>query len=200
MTLGSRSDRGWHLARYAEAIVALIIAFSLTAPARPPSTHHSGRVLLMGGYIIIFDDMRVLFNAGMTAGNFFDELERRKTRAGEQFFIGSRPISFYPDSVRVDLFGGVWKSGETPLDKRYPGTAAALMDSLQIRAEWKTGLSTRPVSKLSVRRLKQDETAPIILWRYQLDISDERVPLTDHLIVNVYGPDNGFVARFSAAP
>lgn len=187
--------RGW-----IQSIIAILLSLSVPAPRSPLANRHSGRALLMGSYILVFDDMRLLFHAGMSAGDFFDQLERRKTAEGEQFLIHNRPVGVYPDSVRVDLFGAVSTSGETTIEKRYPGTAAALMDSLRIKAEWKTGLDVRPVSKVSIKRLNRDVTAPIILWRYQLDVSAEAVPLTDHLVVTVYGPDNQFVARFSARP
>jgi hypothetical protein len=180
--------------------ISTIILLISVAMLASPAARHSGRVLLMGSYILVFDDMRVLFNAGMTADDFFDQLERRKTREGESFFRNSRQVTYYPESLRVDVFGSPSTLGETPMDKHYPGTARGLMDSLQIKAEWKSGLRTRPASIITVRRLGRSEMAPTVLWGYELAISTEAVPLTDHLIVNVYGPDSGLVARFSAAP
>lgn len=182
------------------ALSAILVVALAFFPWAASSRRHSGRVLLMGSYVLIFDDMRVLFHAGMTAGAFFDLLERRKTQEGERFFIGSRAVVYYPPSLRVDVFGSPWTLGETPMDKRYPGRAATLMDSLQIKAEWKTGLATRPVSQVGIRRLRRSEMASIVVWGYELDIPSEAVPLTDHLIVSVYGPEGGLVARFSAAP
>jgi hypothetical protein len=192
-------ERGKLAGTMTSRILTIIMALTvLTPPA--PADRHFGRVLLMGSYILVFDDMRVLFNAGMTAGDFFGQLERRRTAEGERFFRNSRQVIFYPESLKVDVFGSPSTLGETPMDKRHPGTAAALMDSLQIKPEWKTGLSTRPVSRMTVRRLERSEMGPMVLWGYELAISCEGVPLTDHLIVNVYAPDSSLVARFSAAP
>jgi hypothetical protein len=154
----------------------------------------------MGHLSIIFDDTGIFFNAGMTAGDFFDRLERRDTSQGERFFIDSGPGSDYPDSVRVNLFANVRTSNKIPFDKRCSGKAEAVMDSLKIKAEWKTGLNTRPVSKMTVRHLSRNEMAPTALWGYELAISSEGVPLTDHLVVSVYGPDSSLIARFSGAP
>ncbi len=103
--------------------------------------------------------------------------------------------------MTVKLFGNPWELGDTVFDKHCPGNAAALMSSLQFKAEWKTGLSMRPVSKMTVRPLKKGEMVPYpSLWGYELDISSEGVPLTDHLIVNVYAPDSILMVRFSGAP
>ena len=169
-----------------------------------PSTigRHHGRVLLMGKWTLIFDDQRILLSAGMIAGDFFDQLERRKTANGELFFImHSKPVTDYPRSVTVKLFGNSWELGDTVFDKRCPGNAAALMSSLRFKAEWKTGLSMRPVSKMTVRPLKKDEMVPYpSLWGYELDISSKGVPLTDHLVVSVFGRDSSPVVRFSGAP
>jgi len=77
----------------------------------------------------------------------------------------SKPVTDYPKSVTVKLFGNPWELGDTVFDKRCPGNAAALMSSLQFKAEWKTGLSMRPVSKMTVRPLKKGEMVPYpSLW------------------------------------
>jgi hypothetical protein len=179
-------------------LAAILISMTILPSAM---AHHYGRVLLMGKWVLIFDDKRILFNAGMLSGDFFDLLERRKTTEGEFFFINSRRVIDYPGSVTVKLFGSPWELGDTVFDKRCPGNAAALMSSLQFKAEWKTGLSMRPVSKMTVRSLQKQEMMPYpSLWGYELAISSEGVPLTDHLIVNVYGPDSNLVVRFSAKP
>ncbi len=52
----------------------------------------------------------------------------------------SKPVTDYPKSVTVKLFGNPWELGDTVFDKHCPGNAAALMSSLQFKAEWKTGL------------------------------------------------------------
>ncbi len=171
-------------------IAAILISMMIL-----PSTlaHHYGRVLSMGKWVLVFDDKRILFNAGMLSGDFFDHLERRKTTEGELFFINSRRVIDYPTSVTVKLFGNRWELGDTVFDKRCPGTAAALMSSLQFKSEWKAGLSTRPVSKMTVRSLQKDEMMPYpSLWGYALDISSDGVPLTDH---PVNAPWPGFKLR-----
>jgi hypothetical protein len=179
-------------------MVILLIPFPMLPS---PTGHHSGRVLLMGKWVLIFDDQRILFHAGMLSGDFFDLLERRKTADGELFFMHSKRVTDYPKSVTVRLFGNLWELGNTVFDKRCSGNAEALMSSLQFKAEWKTELSMRPVSKMTVRPLKKDEMMPYpSLWGYELDISSEGVPLADHLIINVYGPDSSLIVRFSGAP
>jgi hypothetical protein len=181
----------------------LIILLSLLSVSTSPlpSKRHSGRVLLMRStWVLVFDDVRILFHGGMTAGEFFDRLQRKETSRGPRFFLDSAPVSSYPETLDVQLFASRWNGGETPLDKRYPGTAAGLMNALEFKAEWKRGLNTRPVAKVTIKYVPTDEAAPNIMWKYQLIVSSEGVPLTDHLIVSAYGPDSSLVARFSAAP
>ncbi|MDQ1406584.1 MAG: hypothetical protein QOG55_2213 [Acidobacteriaceae bacterium] len=182
-------------------VAPLLISMALSLPTMG---RHYGRVLLMGKWNLIFDDQRIIFNAGMIAGDFFDQLERRETENGLLFLIHSgrrtRPVTNYPESLVVKVFANPWDSRDTPFDKRCAGTAAALMGSLQFQAEWKTGLKTRPVSKMTMRHLERNEISPTTLWAYELKISSEGVPLTDHLIVNVYDPNSNLVVRFSGAP
>jgi hypothetical protein len=180
-------------------ILAPLLVFLTMAPSTVG--RHNGRVLLMGKWTLIFDDQRILLNAGMMAGEFFEQLERRKTTDGELFFMHSKQVSHYPKLVTVRLFGNAWELGDTVFDKRCSGNAADLMSSLQFKAEWKTGLGLRPVSKMTVRNLKKDEMMPYpSLWGYELEISSEGIRLTDHLIVSVYGPDSNIIVRFSGAP
>jgi hypothetical protein len=136
-----------------------------------------------------------------TNKNFSESGPPAKTADGELFFMHSKRVTDYPKSVTVRLFGNLWELGNTVFDKRCSGNAEALMSSLQFKAEWKTELSMRPVSKMTVRPLKKDEMMPYpSLWGYELDISSEGVPLADHLIINVYGPDSSLIVRFSGAP
>jgi len=186
------------ISRFGNITAALLIFTTL-----PPLTmgQHSGRVVLMKPWIIlIFDDQRIQFDAGMLAGDFFGQLERRKTAKGELFYIHSKSVSDYPKSVTVRLFANRWERGDTPFDKRWGGTTSALMDTLQFKAEWKTGLDMRPVSKMAVRHLERNEIAANVLSAYELTISSEGVPLTDHLVVSVYGPASSLVVRFSGSP
>jgi hypothetical protein len=179
----------------------ILLSLLLASTSPFPSKRHSGRVLLMvSKWVLVFDDMRIFFHGGMTAGEFFDRLERKETSRGTRFFLDSAPVSSYPETLDVQLFAGRWSGGETPLDKRHPGTAAGLMNALEFKVEWKRGMSTRPAAKVTIKYLPTDETAPNVLWKYEFIVSSEGVPLTDHLIVSAYGPDSSLVARFSAAP
>jgi hypothetical protein len=183
-----------------------MIAVLLISIALPPPTigRHYGRVVLMGKWTLIFDDGRVIFHAGMMAGDFFDQLERRETADGERFLVHSgrysRPVTDYPNSLVVNVFASRWDSRDTPFDKRWTGTAAALMGSLQFKAAWKTGLKMRPVSAATVRRLAKNEMGPNTLRGYELAVDSQGVPLTDHLIVDVSDPESNLVVRFSGAP
>jgi hypothetical protein len=181
-----------------------ILAAALISITFPAIARHYGRVVLMGKWVLVFDDRRILFHAGMMSGDFFDQLERRETSDGQRFFLHTGSITngvtSYPQSIVVKAFGSRWDLGETPFDKRCMGTAAAFMESLQFKAEWKTGLETRLVSKMSVRRLETKEMAPTALWGYELDIDADGVPLSDHLIVTAFGQDSSNIVRFSGEP
>lgn len=181
-------------------VTLLFLAGSESLAAR----HHFGAVVLMGKVTLVFDDTKLLFHAGMTSGDFFDRLERRMMDR-ERFYLNSKPISDYPELVKVKLFANEWASAGLPEwaspEIRYPGTAKAVMDSIVFKAEWKTGLTLRPVLRTTVRRLQKDEMMPYpSLWGYELAVSSKGIPLTDHLIVSVYGPDSSLIARFSGAP
>ena len=79
--------------------------------------------------------------------------------------------------------------------------ASTLLEWPDAWSEWKTGLSVRPTSGMTTRSLQKEEMMPYpALWGYELEIPSAAVPLTDHLVVSVYGPDSSLIARFSAAP
>jgi hypothetical protein len=187
------------------ALKTLLIATLLLLPPNAPSAgrRHFGSVVLMGKLILIFDDTKLLFHAGMTSGDFFDRLERRMTDR-QRFYLDSSPVSNYPDLLKVNLFANQWTSGGRPEWASPPirctGVAKTVMEFLETKAEWKTGMVLRPVSKITVRRLGRSEMAATAIWGYELTISSKGVPLTDHLVVSVYGPDSSLIARFSGAP
>jgi len=183
---------------YRTALLGILLISAITPPS--DGHQHNGRVVLMGKSILAFDDMKVLFHAGMTANDFFDRLECRTTEKGARYFLGSKPISTYPESVTVKVFASPWKFDEATPDKRYSGKALTFVEQLQFKAEWKTGLNLRPVSSLSTKRIEKSTGDPNLLLGYELSVNSQAVPLTDHLVVSVYDAESNLIVRFSGAP
>jgi len=68
-----------------------------------------------------------------------------------------------------------------------------LVHSLQFETSWKTGVVLRPAELIAPPRLAEMPTPNRFLkdsfaWNYVFHIHAKNVPLTDHLVIFVFGP------------
>jgi hypothetical protein len=139
----------------------------------------------------------VIFTGGVPSDDFFKALSKTNTSAGARFTIGSNEVKYFPNTFAVILIvsGPVW-------DKQNRSTVQLddeLMNSLKFEAHWKRGLDMRPVKNLVVgKHPVSQKHGKMTGWAYTLSFEDQNVPLSDHLILDVFLPDKGRIARLSA--
>lgn len=161
-------------------------------------------------------DSYVLLTGYLRAGDFFEGIEVQQTENGRRFCKSSRTIMEFPPSLTVDIDTRILKwEKAAPQDQ---DVAKDLLSRLHITAKWKTGLEVRDVKnirrnyyrpstedwmaredskKLSALGLAIPDPGEQGLWIIRLQIEDDKVPLTDSLIIAVEN-DGKLVGRLSA--
>jgi hypothetical protein len=81
---------------------ALLILPVASAQAPPPIVEYKEVVPITSGQIR--DGKTCInFNPVMTAGDFFDGLQRRETAAGDKFLKNSQEVRSFPDQITVQV-------------------------------------------------------------------------------------------------
>jgi hypothetical protein len=178
--------------------VLTISAVLLTLPsafgqAPPPIVEYKEVVPITSGQIRDGKTC-VNFNPVMTAGDFFDGLQRREKASGDEFLKNSQVVRTFPDQITVQI-----QTSITVCDADIY-TAAALpsfFNGLQFKAQWKRGLAMRAVSQVTVQRVMFASEDGNNRLMFLLKIRDHDVPLTDHLIISVVSPQGKLLSRMS---
>jgi hypothetical protein len=158
-----------------------------------------------------------ILNARLSAVDFFDGIEVFSSSAGREYRKGTQVIREFPSTMRVLILS--WPLKTEKVGAVSPESAKIALESLVLRAEWKTGLTTRSVAKLdvSIRQMSAQEwrlrpetktledlgiepSDPSAkgIWIVEATIQDEHVPITDSLVVTIASGDGNYLARFSA--
>jgi len=144
----------------------------------------------------------------VTAPGFFDGLKRRETTRGIEFRRGTDVVRFFPEELSVRIFIREFPC-HIGLTEVSPLLATPeVMSSLRFDGFWKRGLAMRPVETLTLWRFFQRKEQPTTLvgvpvtirldtWVYDLTVFSKGVPLTDHLILEIFGKDGRRLARVS---
>ena len=87
---------------------------------------------------------------------------------------------------------------ECDTDLYTPAPTPAFVKGMHFRAQWKRGVYLRPVGSVSIQQkpVRMEEGDNRML--FVMTIRDHNVPLTDHLIISVIGPDGKLMSRMSA--
>ncbi|MFZ0584486.1 MAG: hypothetical protein WAN72_16015 [Candidatus Acidiferrales bacterium] len=131
----------------------------------------------------------------LQSGDFFDGLERIDTTQGSEFRKNSRTITNFPDYMIVEMSIRI---EECDADIYTPAPTPDFVKGMHFRVQWKRGVYLRPVASVVLERkpVRMDEGDNRML--FVMTIRDHNVPLTDHLIISVIGPDGKLMSRMSA--
>ncbi|HKW34287.1 MAG TPA: hypothetical protein VJN92_14840 [Candidatus Acidoferrum sp.] len=168
----------------------------------PNATTTHCRVVQFGDFGQV-DDAFIVIRGVLGPSSFFKNL-RCVDSAGNTVFMNETGEALtFPDRLTITLviMGPVPKNEFAQpkrLDSKY-------MLGLCFSANWKRGVKMRPVK--AFRELTASESQPRDLavslnvrqsWIYEFVVEDTDVPLTDHLILCVFSPENKRLARLSA--
>lgn len=153
----------------------------------------------------------------LSADDFFDGLVRIEGRHRVEFRKSSQPVSQFPSQVAVALAGnftpcaapvvpGPQVDFVRPGNESSPQRVNDFINGLHFTAVWKNRYGIQPVQNFSVTK-----TAPgdrrfginngindQIPWRFAFQVPSQGVPLTDQLVISVYGPSGAKLASFTA--
>ncbi|MGA7917635.1 MAG: hypothetical protein WCA00_20545 [Candidatus Acidiferrales bacterium] len=131
----------------------------------------------------------------LQSGDFFDGLERIDTSQNSEFRKNSRSVTNFPDYMTVEMNVRI---EECDTDVYTPAPTPEFVKGMHFRVQWKRGVYLRPVANVVIARkpVRMDEGDNRML--FVMTIRDHNVPLTDHLIISVIGPDGKLMSRMSA--
>jgi hypothetical protein len=189
-------------------LTLFISVLPLGANAAPNSnpTSYAGQVDF-GAQLLHFNDGCASVHGALTAGNFFDDLKRSDNGGRLVFRKGGQIVSEYPESVKT----AIRISGD-PCSASSPNSPSAIFRgnaySLRLEVYWKHEMQLRPAMLSPVEAhcvgysstTGRGESVRIPSISCQLTVDSKGVPLEDHLIVWILGPDGKLLTRISAAP
>lgn len=139
----------------------------------------------------------------MTSGNFFEGLERKDRDGLIEYRNSGKLLTDYPRSVVASIRILDDQCVSTSQPSRF-SLGDNNRDSFSFQVAWKTGLQLRPalLAPTSPHCIGSSGAGaiPTPPMTCQMIIESEGTPLSDHLIVSVFGPDGIRLTRLSAAP
>jgi hypothetical protein len=181
----------------AAASLLALVPFSASgeAPAQQPAqiVEYKEVVPLSSGQVRD-RDVCVNFSPVMTSGDFFDGLQRQETPSGDEFHKNSRLVTNFPEQLTVQLQLSI---SVCDADIYTPAPAPSFVSGIRFKAQWKRGLTMRPVTELRVQRVAITSEEGDSRLLFLLKIRDQDVPLTDHLIISVISPQGKLLSRMS---
>ncbi|MFY9531632.1 MAG: hypothetical protein WBC04_13960 [Candidatus Acidiferrales bacterium] len=136
----------------------------------------------------------------MDAGDFFKELQYTKKQGShyaDEFRKDGQIVSVFPEELRVIV---VFETASCVRNKE-PAVSAERVDdllrSLELEASWKRGLEYRPAELTGPPTLsgKPTTVGNVVGDSYAFHVHARGVPITDHLVISVFGPDKKFLVR-----
>ncbi len=140
-------------------------------------------------------DICVNFIPMLQSGSFFDGLERIDSSQGSEFRKDSHLVTNFPDYMIVEMNVRI---EQCDADIYTPAPTPAFVKGMHFRVQWKRGVYLRPVGSVAIEekpvRMEEGDNRKLFV----MTIRDHDVPLTDHLIISVIGPDGKLMSRMSA--
>lgn len=141
-------------------------------------------------------DVCVDFHAFLTAGQFFDGLERRQVGSKLQFRKDGQEIKEFPESVTVIVRADVTNCHDEG-GLAWPPPQPSLLDSPRLLAQWVKGLKLEPLKTgLQGRNsLPWQESKSVIVFTFAVETKG--IPLDAPLVLFLLRPNGKQIAKFS---
>lgn len=161
--------------------------------------------MYLGVDLIRAGDACLLLGGNVESGDFFNGLRKKETQHGEIFKNGKgEQIKLFPERLTVKIDAALDKCMEGKAD-RYDRSdialSTSLMNSLQFDAYWKLGFEMQKADVDVLRRERSNDLGPKKnLWKYELSIRSEDIPLTRSLVIVLQTPEGKIISRLSGKP
>jgi hypothetical protein len=196
-------------ARFRTLMLAAGIVFgtSFSAQAGGKANPSDFGKVIFGTKELQFPDGCVVIDGQMTSGSFFNGLTRSDVRGRFEFRKNGAEVADYPDSVTTSIRVVGNRCGAT-ISNSPSAIFSGHSYSVKFKVEWKDGVQMRPAT-LSADLAQCEGYSSVVLpygdvavptVQCRMTVQSKGVPLVDHLIVSVLGPDGTRLTRLSAAP
>ena len=183
--------------------VSLASLILLAGPQSAPTalvkidSHRYGKEIFIRTVKFEKDDACVNFNAGMSAGDFFNHLERVTTSTGIVFRKQSQTIDDYPPSITVRFIATANLCSALPRLNPPPASVIPVLDSAHFIAR----CGKDPDEKHLQVSEKQKHLVPGALstkWFYTLEVHSQGCSLGEPLSIGMNSDDGMLITQFFA--
>jgi len=200
--------------------VALILSCGLlfAFPARMPGAEKAYRSSLDFGYAFFrFEDGCTMLMGSVSAGDFFDGLQRKEKGFAVQFRKNSSPVTQFPETILLGIYVYIQRDLRLCAALRFPATAplvptrlGEVLDAPRFIVKWKTGMKLRSaktsnagwrnatVADRAEKKLPLSSLPDGDVWIYELSVQSSDVPLTDSLVVELLTGQGNTLVRLAA--
>jgi hypothetical protein len=188
--------------RFPVFVVALLAATSLFPGQAKNSTY--SRVVSIDHLIVHEGSRCAAFASFISSDEFFEGLEATESASGRTFHRRGEEVTVFPDSLSVEIKSSLSDCSTVPPIASVASVTTAFMSGLTFKTWWKTGFKQRPVDVISFKSVPPQSSAlsesePVSqVWTFTIKIASKGVPLTDHLVVEIYSKDGAFLGRMAA--
>ena len=187
------------------ALLFLLAGLPLLIPASPGARKKDPPMgMRFAGIIQLGEDVRASILGTFGPPDFFANLHSVESSQGTTFQNDTGEVRFFPPRMTLVLriIGPLTLDGRSiPSAKLDPG----LMRGLNLKLQWKRGMKLRPVREFRLLSASQanlidleNSGRPMDGWTYEMVLQDSQVPVTDHLVLTIFSPENKLLARISA--
>ena len=139
-------------------------------------------------------DTCVTFAPEMSAGDFFDGLQRLDLPSGPMYRKFKQPVTYFPTYFEVEIYVNIH---QCDADLYTSAKAPDFVSKIKFHLQWKRNLDMRPADfTIEQVPLNLDDGDDRLL--FLMRIKDDNVPLSDHLILSVWNEQGKLLSRMSA--
>lgn len=198
--------------RFFLLILAWLLAQGRVSVSRPAKR---GRFIGAGSEVYASGKMVANISAFLTAGDFFEGMERSTVNGLDQYRKEGRRVEAYPTEILVVvLIVPLRRDQDVPQWSKLmpdPEFGRNFAASLKFDLRWKRGFEMRSADRLSLEFRKGSSVEGLSLvsgpnamhldaneWAWEMRVASKDVPLTDHLVITINARDGSRLTRLSA--
>ncbi|HTV58789.1 MAG TPA: hypothetical protein VMJ93_07940 [Verrucomicrobiae bacterium] len=143
------------------------------------------------------------FASFIRSDDFFEGLQAAETAAGRTFHRQGEAVTVFPDTLFIDIDSSLSDCSTFPPIPAAEADSEAFIAGLTFKAWWKVGFKERPAKIIFIKEVQppisalseSEPASPISTLTLKVD--SRGVPLTDHLVIEIYSKDGTFLCRMA---
>ena len=179
-------------------LVLLLVLVPCDGKSREKKIEYKNRIPIGFWSIGLQNQTCLQVHASMSAGDFFEGLERTDTPAGPEFRKRGQRVNSFPSELVVDIWVQTLSCRAKPPLVPFSGSTSDLLKSLRFETAWKSGEELRHIEDVVVERNRLPWRELADEWTFRLTIPAQNVPLASQLIVLLNSREGREIKTFSA--